>query len=509
MVSCGGFGASDGEQGTPAENAQPPSAVDGKPIPGIYVSASKGDDGGSGSPVRPLKTLRAAFALAKQQGLRVLACAETYEENVEVVDGVSAYGYFDCNADPWKQVTERRAKVKAPVSPALVAQGIKLPTRLEGFEIIAPNLDAAPAAAPELGTSVAASIGKSTGLAFGQMTFRAGNGAPGGPGSPPAANNVESGSPRGSASVAQVQMECLLVSCGRYNGAAGGTSQCATGPNGGPGGMGGDGMWATQFPCTEPTGFVVAGRPLVATATTAVGGAFGGGGTGSPGANGPNGDRGLWTLDPETGAFIPGDGATGAIGAPGQGGGGGRGSNCWSSNSTCATCFSYAPFKTATGGGGGAGGCGGTPGTGGKGGGASIGVLMMSSDIIFTDTLVYSARGGAAGKGGEGLEGLVGGLGGADTRAHPPPAGLPDRGSGAPGGNGGKGGTGGFGGHGAAGPSIAFLVHGKRPDSPTQTLHLLAGSGGEGQPAITRSTPTGPATLPEAPAGQSIPLREF
>lgn len=514
LVACGGFGADDdkpegpGEPGTPEGNAEPP-AVGGTPVPGIYVSASKGNDTGSGSPGNPLKTLKAAFAQAKQQGLRVIACAEAYEENVEVLDGVSAYGYYDCaDLSKWDQAIDRRATVKAPVSPALVAKGITLATRLEGFEIVAPDLDAAPAK-PELATSIAAFISGSARLALGQMTFRAGNGAPGAPGAPPAANNAESGSPKGSNSVAQSQQTCLTFICGRLAGAAPGTSQCAKGAAGGPGGTGGDGRWFVDS-VSDPAGYVLAGRPLAATATTALGGAFGDGTPGAPGSIGPNGDPGAWKLDAPTGSFLPGEGAPGVIGGPGQGGGGGRGSNCWSLGSACSTQpLSFAPLRTATGGGGGAGGCGGMPGTGGKGGGASIGILMVSSDVVFADTQVIAATGGAAGKGGAGLDGLAGGGGGASTRAYPPPAGLPDRGSGGGGGNGGQGGTGGYGGHGAAGPSIALLFHGKAPVSQTDTLKLVPGSGGQGQPAITRSTPAGAATLPAAPAGESLPQREF
>jgi hypothetical protein len=514
LVACSGFGADEEKQedlgppGTPEGNAEPPG-VGGAPAAGVYVSSSKGNDTGSGSPVRPLRTLKAAFALAKQQGLRVIACAEAYEENVEVIDGVSAYGYYDCtDSSKWNQAIDRRAVVKAPVSPALVAKGITLDTRLEGFEIVAPNLDAAPAA-PELATSVAAFISGSARLAFGQMTFRAGNGAPGAPGAPPAANNVESGSPKGSNSVAESQQTCLTFTCGRLPGAAAGTSQCAAGVSGGPGGAGGDGMWIVDS-TSPPAGFVIAGRPLAATATTALGGAFGDGVAGSPGSIGPNGDAGAWKVDPATGSFLPGDGAPGAIGGPGQGGGGGRGSNCWSVDNACSTQpFFYAPFKSATGAGGGAGGCGGMPGTGGKGGGASIGVVMVSSDVVFADTQVIAAKGGAAGEAGAGLDGLVGGSGGADTRGYPPPLGLPDRGGGAAGGKGGQGGTGGFGGHGAAGPSIALLFHGTPPVSQTQTLNLVPGSGGQGLPAITRNTPAGVATRPAAPSGESIPQREF
>ncbi len=58
LVACAQFGADDAPPkaeespppGTPQDNATPPTPVDGSPAPaGVFVSASRGSDSGSGS----------------------------------------------------------------------------------------------------------------------------------------------------------------------------------------------------------------------------------------------------------------------------------------------------------------------------------------------------------------------------------------------------------------------------------------------------------------------------
>lgn len=178
VMACGVFSSSDDSPkeeplpppGTPQDNTPPP--VGGQAPVGVYVSSSQGQDDGSGSSVRPLKTLASAFAKAKEQGLRVIACAEEYAENLTVLDGVSAYGYYDCKKTPWERGAPR-AILRAATTPAMIATGITQPTRLEGFEVRSPDLDGAPAT-ETTGTTIALEVRDSTGLALGEVLLHAG-----------------------------------------------------------------------------------------------------------------------------------------------------------------------------------------------------------------------------------------------------------------------------------------------------------------------------------------------
>jgi hypothetical protein len=182
LAACGVFGATDTTEpakpeetqpppSTPEENSQPPGVTGEAPV-GVYVSSSLGQDDGSGSAVRPLKSLRRALELARDQKLRVIACAEVYAENIEIIDGVSAYGYYDCSKTPWAKGTAR-AVVNAPTSPAVVARLIAQPTRIEGFELRAPDLDAVPAT-DSTGTSIALEVRTSSGLVISDSLLHGG-----------------------------------------------------------------------------------------------------------------------------------------------------------------------------------------------------------------------------------------------------------------------------------------------------------------------------------------------
>src|SRR5437879_5741186 len=111
LISCGVFSsASDTPSnspppgGTPDQHAMPP--VEGAPLTGIFASSSKGVPDADGSMEKPYKTLREAIAVAFSTHQRVIACNETYEEAIEVPDGVSVYGYYNCVEPKWKRVNE-------------------------------------------------------------------------------------------------------------------------------------------------------------------------------------------------------------------------------------------------------------------------------------------------------------------------------------------------------------------------------------------------------------------
>ncbi|MBS2011774.1 MAG: hypothetical protein JST00_02575 [Deltaproteobacteria bacterium] len=515
IAACSGFGSEDEEEKAPppvVDNSKPPEQVDGKPIPGIYVSSSKGRDGATGFPGSPLRTLKEGMARAKAENLRLIVCAEEYAENIEVIDGVSAYGYYDCNVEPWGRV-QRRAVVRAPKSPALVARGLTLATRYEGFDIIAPDLDATFAAGRE-GSSIAVDAReiKPNTFFLADSVLHGGKAAAGADAGP-APLPTPSGSSRGTDGIDQSSSACTpaMIACANMAvpGVKGPAPTCgATEPPAGPGGDGGDGMWFIERQPHDQANNVLLGRPLVATAQTAVGGLAcgvtnaelrdpidagppcGKGANGAAGAPGTNGANGSWSFDAE--GFVLGDGTPGASGKPGQGGGGGGGSNSWAypSGYTSPPLGGTGYFRSSRGGSGGAGGCGGLAGAVGGGGGASIGLLALDAELRLDRVIIESSNGGRAGSGGLGSLGGIGGAGGA-----------PGYGAGV-GGDGGRGGVGGSSGHGAPGPSIALAWRGKRPITDASTI-LQPGAGGEGRGPVSQAVAP-LQTIPAVPAGPSI-----
>ncbi len=513
IASCTAFGAkSDSNDNstpppqTPDQNAQPP--IQGAPLTGIFASSSKGADatsGADGSMDHPYKTLKDAIALAASAGQRVIACAEEYDEAVVLPDGVSMYGYYDCTQAPWARANAH-AVVKSPTSPALTIKDAPHPMRIDGFEIDAPNLDAAPAVDPSKASSIAAWVSNTPQVTFGSDVLNGGNGAPGidGTEGPP---NQEQGSPNGGSGY--IQSDCSyyhpspsLICFGRSQpgtktGPKGGTSKCAMGGSGGAGGDGGMGATYPDWdgtgsnPCSgsPPAGFVSQGGAPTASTSTAQGVGYNelpassaAGPDGGPGAEGADGANGVWKLD--AAGFHPGDGTKGGNGNPGQGGGG-SGGDFLHFSSAAATyaddcpASAFSGFETATGASGGAGGCGGIPGSGGTGGGASIGILIVNSGVTFEEGAIQSAAGGRAGKGTLGSSGLAGGTGGG---ALPVPQGATRNG-----GHGGAGGSGGLSGHGAPGPSFAIAYSGNAPTVGNAT-RVLAGAGGVGQAALQKTS---------------------
>jgi hypothetical protein len=492
--ACNGFGSTDdapkSEPGlppasTPQDNAAaPPPAVGGAAPEGLFVSFSRGSDDGSGSSAWPLKTLKKAFDVAREKGLRVIACAEEFPESVTLVDGVSAFGQYDCAQSPWVRVT-KRAVIKSPTSPAVLAQGITLPTRIEGFEMRAPDLDVTPATDTD-GMSIGLEVRSSNNLTIADSLVHAGRAAPGTDGTAPATNTRTNATSDGVAGKDESVRTCppdAPLACLYFTapGPAGGVSTCAIGPNGGAGGQGGDARWYSAG--SESMGaWEVRGRPFVATASTAVGGVnqdpqgFGpgkGGTNGQPGASGTNGANGMWSLTKA--GFVRGNGMAGVAGEPGQGGGGGAGTRASFDNAGNVMPPAQAGYwQTASGGSGGAGGCAGQAGGAGTGGAASIGAFVVASTITIDRTRIESSAGGRAGAGTLGSAGTPGGQRGAGVFR-----GFYVSGNA---GAGGAGGIGGTSGHGAPGPSIALVYAGDRPT--TTSTDLAPGAPGAGQPPL-------------------------
>ncbi|NOU34848.1 MAG: hypothetical protein HOO96_43710, partial [Polyangiaceae bacterium] len=109
---------------------------------GVFVSATKGSDDGLGTRERPLKDISKAILGASTTGRRVYVCAETYEAQLTLGEGIDVFGYFDCSAATWK-VIDARAKVAPKDGVAAMAKNIGKPTRIEALDIVAADGKAA------------------------------------------------------------------------------------------------------------------------------------------------------------------------------------------------------------------------------------------------------------------------------------------------------------------------------------------------------------------------------
>ena len=255
LAACGGFepgdepppGAPVGKPGptqaSAEEGSKPP--VPGAPLEGVFVSSSRGSDDGDGSMQKPFKTLGAAIGKAQTNGKRVLACAETYAEQLVLQSGVSVYGYFSCDAGAFVLAADKRARVESPFSPALVAKKITLPTRVEGFEVAAPDgTDASP-------SSIAARVADSKGLTIGKSSLRAGSGKDGVDGVEPGESDAAGGDGGSGLKAGNCDLAAAFT-CQRLGGlnpSPGGVGArsvaCSAGVASGPGGDGGEGANGT------------------------------------------------------------------------------------------------------------------------------------------------------------------------------------------------------------------------------------------------------------------------
>lgn len=471
---------------------------------GVFVSSSRGNDANDGTRTRPYATLSKAIEAAKASKRRVYACAELFTEpTVMLADGVSMFGAIGCTGQ-WAPTTEH-AKLAATGSPAARANDIVNETRVEGFDLEAPE-----GVAPG-GSSIGLIAQNANGLHFvnARITARAGaRGADGAAGIQLAQTEAFNGRNEvNTYACGTSAFDC--VSSRKPEGGVGicvGAAGFVSGSGGAAGGScyhkkGTNGVYVEQHgdPIIGKAWCpLVGGSPRVATAETAPG-ASGGyrvpgdqsswdreyAGYGHPGRAGENGAvaAAMGTLSLE--GYVPADGTAGTNGAPGQGGGGGSGDHPSSS-------FTAAHAIGPSGSGGGAGGCPGLAGTAGTGGGASIAVLSKDSLIRFDATIVAAASGGRGGAGTLGSDPTPGGRGGSVYYST------------GNGGNGGRGGLAGWSGHGGSGPSLGIAWSGTQPAlSPESTVVVATAQ--EGQPAVV----TDDKTIPAAPPGIAAVMFDF
>jgi hypothetical protein len=473
----------------PAPAAAPPldGAPDGSELTeelGVFV-AEHGTDDGDGSRTRPLRSIQKGIDMAKAAGKRVYVCAGEYREALVLADGLPLVGDLACSDSTWT-TGDARARIVAPTSPAVRANAIATPTRLEGFEITAPD-----ATAPGT-SSIALLANDSPGLTIARSRLVAGRGADGKAGT----NGVQLEKlgvvNPGNGELASLYACGKLTNCDpslpgafpRHNGGVGGQLQCAGAAGhdpgaGGAGGSGGTWEWANGGWTAYANNFPKYGT-TIGLAPPNVGVA------GAPGTSGKSGSGGTFTKD----GFVASDGTAGTDGQPGAGGKGGDGVY----PGTQAPANFSDVYVGNGGGGGGAGGCPGLAGAPGTGGGASVGALLWNSPVAFVASELVSGRGGAGGMGTFGSEALAGETGGIGYAAA------------AVGGRGGDGGQAGVSGSGAGGPSFAIAHSGTKPQLDADTK-LTAGDGGSGVSDQYHQTDLGtPKRILAAPAGKSEAL---
>ncbi|HZF48462.1 MAG TPA: PGRS family protein [Polyangiaceae bacterium] len=454
----GGVGGGDGGPSgcVPSESEGP---VDD--ACGVFVAAN-GNDLAKGSKSAPLATFKKAIEMAGPEK-RIYACAEEFNEAVELPSGFTVYGGLGCALD-WEYIG---AQVKTALMPGAGEVPLKLlgggsVTRL--FDIRA---EAASAVMPG-GSSIAA-IADQAEVELTRCELIAGDGADGDPGAPygETAADGPSGNAGGDA-----------CSANQVLGGKDVTSACADGMS--IGGLGGVGSANTALPGNS-------GLPKDATnagglADTGMScGPGGKGGDGAPGDPGAGGDGlGTFGLDGYTGV----SGAPGKPGSRGNGGGGGGGSR---GGSGVGKCSDAASAGGAGGGGGGAGGCGGEGGRGGGAGGSSIALIQLGGSVTFSGSARLVT--GIAGGGGDGGDGQAPGKGG-QPGVGGMNGGATSLKSGCSGGAGGVGGAGGQGGGGAGGHAVGIAYTGEAPS--TMGLTFLIGSAG----AAGLSAPDAPQASP-------------
>ena len=431
----------------------------------IHVSSSQGSSGGSGTLADPIDTISAGLSRAQSLGFSyVLIEAGNYNENIEMVDGISLLGGMDSSfflRDPSNYLTVVEGIAGTPT---LKAININSATAVEGLSIFAPSSELPSDSV--IGVYIEDS---SAALLFSDniiLTDDAEDGLDGGNGGD--GDNGEDGFSGSDGGI----YNCNTQS---FTGGMGGINTCASGVV--DGGLGASILCPTSGQ-TQPAGSNGFGvdygdggngscDAYLASAgctTCYVTGCWEAGGNGVAGGDGDDGagGAGAHTTGALIGlAWITEDGQAGSLANDGSGGGGG-GAGAGGKN----TCNGNQNHAGGTGAGGGAGGCGGNGGEAGTGGGSSFGIFVScnncSSLPIFINNEIGAGDGGNGGDGGDGgLGGLsgFGGLGGLADRSH---AFCAE--DGGDGGDGGYGGDGGGAGGGAGGNSYAVYIRGFTPD---------------------------------------------
>ncbi|CAN90794.1 putative secreted protein [Sorangium cellulosum So ce56] len=441
-----------------------PSEIEGAvdDVCGIFV-ASTGNDDNAGTRAEPVATLAVALRRAAEDGVGVYACAETFEEAVEIPAGAKLFGGLDC-ANGWTWVGETAKTTVAPGEEGIALKVMRGedPVRIEDI-----SARAADAQAPGA-SSIAVLVDGGT-AEFARCELVAGNAADGAEGEDAPSDVPAQASPGNAGADACSDLDGTPGPDATLSGGAQVVNEC--GGELSIGGGGGDGN------VTNGTGGDVGASGALGAAgsgePTAGNWSCASGGTGQGGDNGAAGDAGLAAsgLGRLSSLGYAGvSGGPGKAGTPGQGGGGGGGAK-----GGAAICSGAMPGAGASGGSGGPGGCGGLPGEGGGAGGASIALASVEGKVTLKDCMLKAGNGGKGGAGGDLQPGGLGGLGGVGG------VGVSGSKAACAGGQGGQGGNGGPGGGGLGGPSLAIAYRGEAVKQEGQTM-LQPGTPGAGGP---------------------------
>lgn len=447
--------------------------IDGDAEAGVFVMNGGDDDNFIGSMEVPFATIGAAMAFAAEQSPipEVYVSKGIYQEQVNLVNGVSVYGGYDGDSG-WKRNLVTNQSIiswngqESLAVRAVVARNITEPTTFDGFHV--KSSQSSQLSGSSYGMHV---MGCDEDLVISNNYLEADSGTQGGNGS--FGTNGQAGSNGTKGSDAFVYDGCGLCVCTKFDfntnmkPGPGGSSPCSM--NGGQGGTGGKlGKGGTDG-TTAVSGGGAGGAGAPDEQTDGVAGK-----PGPDGNDGADGESGIATGSISAGGlFIPLTGGSGSNGDHGKGGGGGGGGG----GDDDAAIFGAECYSAGgAGGGGGGGGCGGTAGSGGGGGGGSFGLFVVnSSPVIRNNTLKswFGGRGGVGGTGGAGGDGGQSGAGGART--------ADGAGAGAAGGKGGNGGDGGDGGGGPGGPTFPLYIVGSSSNPTCETNeYMLVGLGGDG-----------------------------
>jgi hypothetical protein len=478
--------------------------ADGVVLQSFYV-APDGDDGGPGSPTRPLRTIGVALARAAASletaapRLHIFVASGSYVEVLDIPDGVQLHGGYrrDFRAlDPQGYRVDVRAPADetSPGGAALVARGAGVRDTVVEW-IAVRGIDARAASAAAFGAVL---VDPGERLVLRAMEVRAGsagagvNGVHGTAGRAPAEAG-DGDPPR--AAVEDDAHQCIASPVNVVVGGAGGTNTCG-GTNVG-GGVGGSpscpryGQFQPPGEAGRSAGGLAGGAggaggqdsrgPVVGSSCSElvccgladfnVPSQFSGPEPGEPGRDGAGGMAGQSCTEPfgqiMGDAWVPATATSGTAGRAGSGGGGG-GAGGGAEMVWYDDLCEWPDGLGGGGGGGGAGGCGGGGGTAGTSGGPSVAIvvryaLATAARPVLSELVIAPGAGGTGGDGGTGGGGGAGGSGGfggslpREQRTTPTLAGpFP----GERGGAGGNGGAGGGGGGGCGGGSVGIWMTG-------------------------------------------------
>ena len=481
--------------------------ADGIVVESYYV-APDGDDGGPGSPTRPLKTIgegleRAAESLGSDAPRsHIFVASGSYAETLELRDGVQLHGGYRRDflaLDP----TGFRVDVRAPTDTSAPggAAAIGRDDEVVGVRdtvvewVTLHGRDGLGPSAAAFGVYL---LEPGPGLTFREMEIVSGvpgsgtNGTSGESGAAPTSAAQVGGIPR--EALESAAHECLAGPGNQILGGEGGINQCdgaevhggrgggpscpsfsENQPSGQPGsgaspGQGGAGGQDSMGPITG--GPSCLSPPCCGLADFTVPTEFGGPQSGTRGGDGQVGSAGRGCNNPfgalVFGEWTPDVATEGSPGTPGSGGGGGGAGGGAEMQWFDVQC-EHEDGLGGGGGGGGAGGCGGRPGFPGTSGAPSAAVVFEFHDdgplmppSLSGVTLRSSdgGRGGDGGAGGDGGRGGVGALGGEVPRAERSTPSLAGPFPGGRGGRGGDGGPGGGAGGGCGGASVGIWAIG-------------------------------------------------